>query len=272
MVEGLENLAKMEYPGRVIMVGQNSYGENIVVYGLSGRSTSSKARRLLSSERKFSSSRMEEGMMKVFTEPTDPEALAKGDPALLIYNAIISYGSITIVSNGAQTDSIDCCVYANKKTYRVVNTNDIPVNDILLNTFSEPDIIKTKDGREIDLAIHEPDDPIYTPRISGIIKDDYVMLSIATRDANEMPLMTYHEFNLMPGVGKMIATYDGPNPEKPAIVPSFQGYPRDVCFGNNKAHDLVKEVYDAMGEFAVGVACVMPEQNIIKIKNLHEVE
>lgn len=46
MVVGLESLTNRTYPGRFIAVGMNSVGVASVVYGITGRSESSQARRL----------------------------------------------------------------------------------------------------------------------------------------------------------------------------------------------------------------------------------
>ncbi|MBW3018076.1 IMP cyclohydrolase, partial [Candidatus Woesearchaeota archaeon] len=94
MVEGLENLAKMEYPGRFIILGQDVSGEQgVVVYGVTGRSVSSQARKFVFNE--------EHEVLR--TDVTDKEQLEKGSPALLIYPAIARKGSFVVVSNGAQT-------------------------------------------------------------------------------------------------------------------------------------------------------------------------
>jgi len=261
--KNLSALEEMVYPGRVIIVGKSTNRVPIVVYGLSGRSESSQARSI----------KYDHEGIRVFTEPTDPKVLAKGDPALLIYNAVVSDGDVTVVSNGAQTNLIQATIDINKKW-----TTNMPLNLVLPVAFSgryTSNFMTARDGRKIDLTIHEPDDPIYTPRISAIMTETYAMMSVATMDKDGRPLMTYHEFPLDSGSGKMIATYNGPNPEKPAIVPSFSGEPRDVEFGwfenmRQGAADLANRVYEAMGDFAVSAAVVLPTENIIQIKNLHE--
>jgi IMP cyclohydrolase len=100
----LDAIAEMEYPGRMIVVGATANKIPVVIYGLSGRSDSSKARVLKNDG------------LRVFTEPTDQEKLEKGDPALLIYNAVLSDGETTVVSNGAQTNLIQNTIDAYAKT------------------------------------------------------------------------------------------------------------------------------------------------------------
>jgi IMP cyclohydrolase len=259
----LSALEKMVYPGRFMIVGKSENGLPVVIYGLTGRSTSSKARRLVSPA----------GDLRVSTEPTDMKELEKGDPALLLYDAILSDGKTTVVSNGAQTNLIQ----ATMDTYAKAGVS-LPLNLVLPVTFSgqyRTNLMKTRDGRTIDLTIHEPDDPIYTPRISAVTRDDYVMFSIARRDANGHPVMAYYELRLDRGVGKLVATYDGPNPEKPTPVPSFKGEPRDIGMGwFNNPTDTAGYVYRALNpDFAVSVACFSPtdaEGFKIRIKNLHE--
>lgn len=260
--DDFSELEQMVYPGRFIIVGQSENKFPVVIYGLTGRSTSSKARRLVCPI---------EGDLRIATEPTDPAELAKGDPALLLYDALVSDGTTTIVSNGAQTGLIQATIDA----YRRTGVN-LPANLILPAAFSghyRSNVMYTRDGRKIDLTVHEPDAPIFTPRISAVMIGDYAMLSIARRDAHERPLMAYYEFRLNSGLGKLIATYDGPNPEKPIPVPSFKGEPREIGLGwFNNPTETAQTVYEAMGDFAVSVACfssVVVGSNI-GIKNLHE--
>jgi len=94
MVNGLEALSELEYPGRFIMMGFTKLGNPTVVYGITGRSLSSQARRLV----------IENGRIKV--QPTDQKILEQGDPNLLVYDAVIFERRKVAVSNGAQTENV----------------------------------------------------------------------------------------------------------------------------------------------------------------------
>ncbi len=94
MNDPLAPLRRMPYPGRLIIIGRDPGGTRaVLVYAITGRSESSRARRL-----KFA-----EGA--VWTEPLDMEVLKKGNVDLLIYRAIV-LGSGIAISNGRQTEDI----------------------------------------------------------------------------------------------------------------------------------------------------------------------
>ena len=95
MSHPLTPLTEMTYPGRLIALGRDLSGAfNVVIYAITGRSPSSQARRLVA-----------EGNA-VWTKPTDPEVLNKGNPDLLVYPALV-LGAGIAVSNGKQTVDID---------------------------------------------------------------------------------------------------------------------------------------------------------------------
>lgn len=259
-MEGLEELAKMEYPGRFIIIGGLEEEGDIVIYGLSGRSEGSKARVLKANK----------AGTRVYTEPTDQEKIAKGDPALLIYNAMRFMDYRTIVSNGAQTDLI---FNVNDVFGRINEGSEVPIENLLRLSFRYPYMMETKDGREIDLTEFEPDKPIYTPRISGVIdhSDCRAVLHIVKRINEDEEAHQFFEFDVTEkGKGYLIATYDGPNPAE-GPVPSFNGAPRQISFGKETSiKNIVEAVYEAIGDFAVGVAGASDGGKGLYIKNLHE--
>jgi hypothetical protein len=288
--EDFSALERMAYPGRFIITGMLANEKDVVIYGLSGRSASSQARVL--------KSRKQDDLLTVFTEPTDPEVLAKGDPALLVYDALITDNENTAVSNGAQTNKIweagqlYCELDDVKKDIsRFVNGElfDFKGNNAVTETLTSPErviaaycsstklIQELKDGRKIDLACYEPDKPIFTPRISAYI--DHLAgnagLVVIRRDIDSdehNPTIERHFFEPEAGRGYMIATYDGANPPSPAIIPSFRGVGRPIEFGDMiNPQKLAERVYEAIGEYAVSVACVLPESMRVGIKNLHDV-
>lgn len=275
MEVGLDCLVDMEYPGRVIIVGRTEIGANVVAYGLSGRSAPSKARRL-NSDMVFPTEDEtfeEKGVSFVSIEVTDLKQLEEGDPALLVYDAIVLDKDTIVVSNGAQTNLIR----ATASAYRKLHGQDMPVHQILPVSFAEPFYVRTKDGRLIDLTCYEPDS-ISTPRISGVVRGDYAMLCVVKKGKDGSAQRNYYELELKKGQGKMIATYDGPNPPKPEPVPAFDGEPRDITFEGRTVigaveYNIADAVYDALGEFRVSAACMLFKEGWDKpeigFKNLH---
>jgi IMP cyclohydrolase len=222
-IGGLEALAHMEYPGRVIILGR-APGEGIpfVVYGITGRSPSSQARRIVF-----------EGTRAMVT-PTDEDLLAEGDPDLLLY-AAISIQQGCVVSNGRQTFSI----------------RPIPVSD--------PGPVEVL-AQGLEGWDFEPDPPNWTPRISGcVLTADRGALSIIKHGGGGLSVKNYFEFPLLPGRAKMISTYTGKNANP---LPSFQGEPLDLHFRGVTARQTAEAVYAAMApadpklDFRVAAACV----------------
>lgn len=93
MTKIFEYLQNNEYPGRGILIGRSSDGENInVFYFLMGRSTNSKNRVIVKTD------------IGVETKAHDPALMV--DPSLIIYNPVVYYNNYIVVTNGDQTDSI----------------------------------------------------------------------------------------------------------------------------------------------------------------------
>ena len=242
MTKGLENLASMEYPGRVIILGKDKTGENVfVVYAITGRSPSSQARKLVA-----------EGK-GVWTKPTDEEMLKKGDIDLLIYPAIYIHQGIA-VSNGKQTDDIKKHLIESKTSSEVLRTS-----------------LKQWD--------YEPDAPNYTPRISGcILSLENASLSIIKRAQGGTSINGIYDFRLEQGRGKLIATYQGKNKDP---LPSYTGEPMDVKIEGLNPEEAAQEVYQAMApqiqkkDFRVAAACVFsknPKEDIFDIHIINKQE
>lgn len=123
------------------------------------------------------------------------------NPSLYVYRAVRVLGKYTIVTNGDQTDT---------------------VYDALSEGGSFYDALRTR--------TFEPDPPIWTPRISGLLtvengKMSYA-LSILKNGGDETPLRYFYEYESpLAGEGRIIHTYahDG-DP-----VPSFEGEPARVA-------------------------------------------
>ncbi len=239
MPKNLEPLSKMEYAGRVIIIGRNPGGANIVMYAITGRSPSSQARRLVIDEKSRS----------IFVKPTDEETLKTGQVDLLVYSSLIYKTGIT-VSNGKQTDDIAASL-----------SPDMEPTEVLL--------------RGLKKWEYEPDEPNFTPRISGCITSKGAAFSIIKRAPNGKPLKYYFDTPLIEGKGKLIATYTGNN-EKP--LPSFIGEPLDVELPYTSANECVEAMYEALGpkgdkpDYRVSCAVAFMDINgkvTVKVKNRH---
>ena len=236
----MKNLTRMAYPGRFIILGRDGAGaHDIVLYGITGRSASSQARRL---ERRGDI---------VFIRPTDPDVLKTGNADLLVYPALI-LGKGIAVSNGKQTESID--PLADGSPVRVLE-------------------------KGLESWTYEPDAPIFTPRISGcLLPDRRAALSLIKRGGDGRPERSFFEFPLIPGRGKLVATYAGENIHP---LPVFQGEPLDVGLEAKTAAETAQRVYAALRpegqpeDFRVAVACVFAplapgEEREIAIVNRRE--
>lgn len=134
------------------------------------------------------------------TEAFDISKLS--DPSLIIYAPVRVLGDTTIVTNGDQTDTVYDLMAEGK-------------------TFEES--LRTRE--------FEPDEPNYTPRISGImnVKDgnyDFAMSILKSQDGNpEYCIRNTFAYPGCPaGEGRFIHTYMGDgNP-----LPSFEGEPEKV--------------------------------------------
>jgi Archaeal IMP cyclohydrolase len=127
------------------------------------------------------------------------------DPSLIIYSPVRVFGNKTIVTNGDQTDTI----------FDYLSNRDTFENALSNRCF-------------------EPDNPNYTPRVSGLLDFEDVFsykLSIlkAADTAGSGCNRFYFSYSPIAGVGHFIHTYLGNgNP-----IPSFCGEPEAVAVGND---------------------------------------
>jgi len=127
----------------------------------------------------------------------DPAKLT--DPGLVIYHPVREFGAKTIVTNGDQTETI--------------------VHNLSINS----DFHTALQMREF-----EPDPPIYTPRISGIVEQNgsYALSILKTTAGDPVHCQrNFYEYSgTVHGLGHFISTYktDGDPP------PSFTGEPVPV--------------------------------------------
>jgi IMP cyclohydrolase len=200
----------MEYPGRVIIIGQGSNGNTMALYAITGRSPSSQARRLTVDPKKC----------VIDVIPTDEETLKTGQVDLLVYSAFM-YSKGLIVGNGKQTSGISAAM----------NTG-VPAVEVL-----------AQGQREWE---YEPDQPNCTPRISGCITTN-AAFSIIKCGADGKSIRQYFEIPMMTGVGHLISTYTGEN-AKP--LPTFKGEPIQVGLPFTSAQECVDALYAALAPAA----------------------
>ena len=141
------------------------------------------------------------------------------DPSLIIYHPVRIVGDDTVVTNGDQTDTVRDGLLAGKVFAQSLRTREF-----------------------------EPDDPNYTPRISGLLhKDGSYALSIL-KSADGDPASCQRYFfgydNPRAGVGHFIHTYqENQNP-----LPSFEGEPRKVAITAPDAQTWARELWASLNE------------------------
>jgi len=212
-----------EYFGRLIGIGLTTEKNIFLLYGVTGRSPASRARRLV---------RRKEG---IFTEPLAEIALDHGQKELLIYPAILFNQGVAL-SNGQQTKDI-----AEKLAPGRDNPETI-LKEALANWS------------------YEPDAPIFTPRINAcLVLGGPLAMAIIRRGENGQSLHEYYSLHLNPGEGYLLATYQGPNLQPP---PSFSGPPLNFMTSKLKAQEILAEFYEALApsegkdDFRVAAASV----------------
>jgi len=158
------------------------------------------------------------------TEAYDPGKMA--DPSLVIYNPVRVFDGRTIVTNGDQTDTI----------YEYLTSGQDFRSALLTREF-------------------EPDPPIFTPRISGLIEPDGSYYLSILKTANGEPTCCcryFFEYSApVPGSGCFISTFksDGDPP------PSFEGEPVAVNIS----------VADGLERFALSVWNALNGENKVSL-------
>ncbi len=240
-INPLENLAKMDYPGRVVLMGVNPEGLIFVGYVITGRSPSSQARKLVLSE-----INTEEPSIQVV--PTAENLLRRNETSLLIYPAINIRGGI-VVGNGQQTSSI-------------------PTNGL------DDAVASLNFG--LKNWTYEPDAPNFTPRITGCFAvripnryttnrvSYYLALSILKQGKGGSKELQIFEVPLLNGSGKLISTYTGENIDP---LPSFRGEPLNFEVPWDNVEKAVNAVYEALApkprqqDFRVAVAGIYAKEH-----------
>ena len=122
------------------------------------------------------------------------------DPSLIIYHPVRMFGNTIIVTNGDQTDTA-------------------------------ADFIKAGSSFEaaMETRCFEPDEPNYTPRISGIVETDgdftYKLSILKSSDGTGVGCNRFtFAYSPVSGLGHFVHTYDGDG----SPLPSFSGEPEPV--------------------------------------------
>ena len=135
---------------------------------------------------------------RVYTSAYD-ESKVK-DPSLIIYNCVRGFEGRTVITNGDQTDT---------------------VYDHL------------KEGKSFEEALqtrtYEPDEPIYTPRISAIINEDGTYTISILKRVNGECVRLFFDFEAKDDIGHFISTYDHDGDP----LPSFSGEPLEISIGDD---------------------------------------
>ena len=233
---GLDALAEMEYPGRFIISGRSKNSDNlIIVYGITGRKSSSQARRF----------RQGDETLIIRTEATDEAEVSEGQRALLIYPALIPYKGMVVAGNGVQSMHLYSKLLNKMKgAGRDLTLGFDQMNPILKaamnSAFVESEYQYDPEHDEvIDITTYEPDSN-FTPRICLIASPWGSIFNIVrkakTGDKREVKIYNYI-MKQINAKGYLISTYEGENVEP---LPSFRrdklpivelpwGNPRDAA-------------------------------------------
>ena len=172
----------------------------------------------------FIMGRSENSRNRVFVETPDGIRTQAFDPSKMtdpsiIYNPVRVFGASTIVTNGDQTDTIREGLAAGKTFSQALHTR----------TF-------------------EPDEPNYTPRISGLVKKDgdYVLSILKSADGDPASCRRYFYAYEKPlaGQGHFIHTYMGDgNP-----LPSFEGEPEQIAITSETPEEFAQLIWNSLNE------------------------
>lgn len=204
----IDILREGEYFGRLLAIGLTSVNEKIfILYGLTGRSMASRARRLV---------HREDGL---YTEPLPEASFTAEQRELLIYPVVL-FNQGVAASNGQQTREIA------KRLSSDIDDPEIILKEALAGW------------------TYEPDSPTFTPRISTcLLPKGRAAMALIRRGENGLNIHEYYSFHLAPGEGHLLTTYNGPNLHPP---PSFSGPPLNFVITKVQARELLDEFYEAL--------------------------
>ena len=149
------------------------------------------------------------------TQAHDPAKMT--DPSLIIYHPVRMAGRGLIVTNGDQTDT---------------------VRDYILSGRTFVEALKSR--------TFEPDDPNFTPRISGLLSPDGSFQLSILKSADGNPACCcrcfYHYDSPLAGEGRFIHTYQGDG----SPLPSFEGEPVRIALEDPSPDALADRVWTAL--------------------------
>lgn len=195
------------YPGRFIILGKQA-GDIFVIYGVTARNASSRAKRYVFSP----------DLTSIHVEATDAEIMSQGNLDLLDYTALRFFENGLVIGNGRQVDCI--------KKLNLANATEQLNDDLQKETF-EPDKYST-------------------PRITGcLLKNSNELtasLCIIRNDGANNSVRKFFPIDLTQDGGQFISTYSGQN-VRPA--PSFVGDPVSFKFPSGNVDQIAEYVYTA---------------------------
>ena len=198
------------------LLGGNSYPGRGILLGRSPNGESAVAAYFIMGRSENSRNRIftptEDGIR---TEAKDPSKMT--DPRLIIYHPVREQNSALIVTNGDQTDTVAKFLAQGKSFAAALRTRAF-----------------------------EPDEPNFTPRISGMIeRDGSVLLSILKSENGDPACCCryFYEYDKpAAGLGYLIHTYEGDG----APLPSFEGEPRRAALTADTAAALCDELWEQL--------------------------
>lgn len=209
------------YPGRFIVIGKDA-GSSVVIYGATGRSPASLARRFIQKEN------------EIFMTAADETVSREGNPALLEYPAVRIFQNGIVVANGTQIQHI----------------TELQSRDA-----------RAQLSYAMNEEAYEPDE-YRTPRITGCIVETETRVQGAlhiVRSASDGIDRSSWNVQFEEGMGSYIGTYIGSD-VKP--TPSFDGTPLSIPLSFGSAESAARTFFDAFeppeGEmdYRVGVIAV----------------
>lgn len=184
------------------------------MYGATGRSPASLARRYVMDE-----------MKDVWAQHTDSKVAEEGNPELLEYRALKWFPNGFAIANGRQIELVRNPGFAQEELMKV-----------------EP----------------EPDKYL-TPRITGVVSSDGVVLYMARSVGGKTESKCW-PLELEEGIGYFVSTYTG---EDVRPTQSFSGDPVKLELSCSSVKDVTKAVFDSLAptegqdDYRVGVVGVM---------------
>jgi len=247
LARGQEVLEGNGYPGRWLAVGrgEGTHADRFyMAYSFGGRSEGSKNRQAV----------FDGEAVRLIAPGMTPEEMAKkADAALVYYHASDAKDGVFVVSNGAQTRPVLGAVVAGASFEQAV--------------INAPTVKGMMDGEEvdIDLSSFEPDAPINTPRITGLLDlreeaiTPFGLAVVRKNPETSQPIRSFvtgSQQDLKPGEGWAIQTYAWNDPsDRETPVPHFDQMPYGFDMSGDVS-DIAARVQEAIGEQTFAAAVV----------------